>query len=44
MSKSKVYFTKDITPEALIKIYEALKEEFTKNRVKQENVNKEKEL
>ena len=29
---------------AMIKIYEALKEEFTKNRVKQENVNKEKEL
>ena len=29
---------------ATIKIYEALKEEFTKNRVKQENVNKEKEL
>ena len=29
--------------EAMIKIYEELKEEFTKNRVKQENVNKEKE-
>ncbi len=28
---------------AMIKIYEELKEEFTKNRVKQENVNKEKE-
>lgn len=28
---------------AMIKIYEALKNEFTKNRVKQENVNKEKE-
>ena len=27
----------------MIKIYEELKEEFTKNRVKQENVNKEKE-
>lgn len=27
MSKSKVYFTKDITPEALIKIYEALNTE-----------------
>ena len=30
--------------DAMIKIYEELKEEFTKNRVKQENVNKEKEL
>ena len=29
---------------SMIKIYEELKEEFTKNRVKQENVNKEKEL
>lgn len=29
---------------AMIKIYEELKEEFTKNRVKQENVNKEKEM
>ena len=29
--------------DAMIKIYEELKEEFTKNRVKQENVNKEKE-
>lgn len=29
--------------EAMINIYEELKEEFTKNRVKQENVNKEKE-
>jgi len=29
--------------EAMINIYEVLKEEFTKNRVKQENVNKEKE-
>ena len=29
---------------AMINIYEELKEEFTKNRVKQENVNKEKEL
>ncbi len=29
--------------ESMIKIYEELKEEFTKNRVKQENVNKEKE-
>ena len=28
---------------AMIKIYEELKEEFTKNRVKQENVNKEKD-
>ena len=28
---------------SMIKIYEELKEEFTKNRVKQENVNKEKE-
>ncbi len=28
---------------AMIKMYEELKEEFTKNRVKQENVNKEKE-
>lgn len=24
MSKSKVYFTKEITPESLIKVYEAL--------------------
>lgn len=30
--------------DSMIKIYEELKEEFTKNRVKQENVNKEKEL
>lgn len=30
--------------ESMIKIYEELKEEFTKNRVKQENVIKEKEL
>lgn len=30
--------------EAMINIYENLKEEFTKNRVKQENVNKEKEI
>ena len=30
--------------EAMINIYENLKEEFTKNRVKQENVNKEKEV
>ena len=30
--------------EAMINIYDELKEEFTKNRVKQENVNKEKEL
>lgn len=29
--------------EAMIEIYEKLKEEFTKNRVKQENVNKDKE-
>lgn len=29
--------------DTMIKIYEKLKEEFTKNRVKQENVNKEKE-
>ena len=29
--------------DAMIKIYEELKEEFTKNRVKQENVNKEKQ-
>ena len=29
---------------SMIKIYEELKEEFTKNRVKQESVNKEKEL
>ena len=29
--------------EAMIKIYDELKEDFTKNRVKQENVNKEKE-
>lgn len=29
---------------SMIKIYEELKEEFTKNRVKQENVNKEKEI
>lgn len=30
--------------DVMIKTYEELKEEFTKNRVKQENVNKEKEL
>lgn len=30
--------------ECMIKIYEELKEEFTKNRVKQENVNTEKEI
>lgn len=30
--------------DAMIKIYEELKEEFVKNRVKQENVNKEKEF
>jgi len=30
--------------DAMIKIYEELKEEFVKNRVKQENVNKDKEL
>lgn len=29
--------------DAMIKIYEELKEEFTKNRIKQENVNKDKE-
>ena len=32
MSKSKVYFTKEITPEALVKIYEALNTEL-KDRV-----------
>lgn len=30
--------------DSMIKIYEELKDEFTKNRVKQENVNKEKEI
>lgn len=30
--------------DAMIKIYEELKEDFTKNRIKQENVNKEKEV
>ncbi len=32
MEKAKVYFTKEITPESLIKIYEALGRSYRKSR------------